>query len=539
MPDMSAGVAPSSGGKPNLPIFPSAAWRGLFARYRDLVAPTTEAAEALLFGAFMCALSFLVGRSVTLPWGSGRMPPVLHAVVLGTSAKGRKSTALDDAVDIVAEPLMPKAAQDGEPDPAQVITGLGSGEGFAEAIADQMWRPPGDEEREDPPETQTGRRGIFVVHEVAALLDKIARGQAGAMEDFMLAAFDARSKWSHRTRNGRESKPLTITNGVAIFLGASTYAWLAEKLTDTQVMAGLVNRILWFAGPRSRSLPIRPRIPQDMIAALQDDITKALLWVRGKECSLSEEATVRHAAFYAEEQEKPGESEVADAAVARSDVLALRLAMLLAIADCTTIIGTEHVEAAWAVVRYSQTVVLGLVAQIHERTMREAEARVLGAARRIAERNGGEFTRRKVRENLKGKTGMDAETFLRAWNALVAAEDIQAVPRPDTFILGAPRPRRDTVARGDLGDWGTGGLGGCPQRPTRRPCGSSAVLAPQPTVGRLRDPSESTPARAATHWLHERPREQPSTRLPTFLPTASWRSLKARFESVSGRPRAT
>lgn len=366
------------------------------------------------------------------------MPPVVHAVVLGLSAKGRKSTALDDAVEILAEPLMPTPARDGEPEPAQVITGLGSGEGFAEAIADQQWWPNGDRDDEGAPEVVTGRRGLFVVHEVAALLEKTERGQAGAMLDFLLAAFDARACWSHRTRKSRDSQPLKITNGIAIFLGASTYSWLAETLSETQVMAGFANRIFWFAGARTCLLPIRPQIPEEGIDALRREVKAALAAVAGKRAYLTPEALEAHRAQYVEDQERSAGSDVADAAVARSDVLAVRLAMLLTIAECGTEIGREHIEDAWSVVRYSQAVVTGLVTRIRERTMRAVEARLLDAARRVAEEGDGTFTQRAVRQRVKGRTGMDAETFLRSWSSLVSTQDIVPNGSPTTFKLGAP-----------------------------------------------------------------------------------------------------
>ncbi len=344
-----------------------------------------------------------------------------------------------DAVELIANPLMPKRFCDEQPAPAEIVQGLGSGEGFAEAMADREWWPEGTSPPEDDPEVLTGRRALFLINETGALLEKDARGQAGAMLDFLLNVFDAHATWTHRTRSGRDKKGvLTITNGIGVVLGASTWAWITATLSDTQVMSGLANRFLWFAGPSARMIAIRPRIPPDQIAELQHRVREVLDAVRGKSAILTREAEDAHAAYYVAERSVMADSEIADAAVARSDILALRLAMLNAVADGTVTLGSDHIHAAWAVVRYSQNVVMDVVARIHERTMRDTEARLLAAARRVAEESGGVFTKRSVRQRVKGCTGMDAETFNRCWDALVKAADIVPIIATNTFTLGAP-----------------------------------------------------------------------------------------------------
>ena len=73
--------------------FPESAWQSrLFAEYRDLVGPTTEAPDAFLWGALAGALSFLIGQDARYPWGAGFQPPTLLIALIGTTGKARKST---------------------------------------------------------------------------------------------------------------------------------------------------------------------------------------------------------------------------------------------------------------------------------------------------------------------------------------------------------------------------------------------------------------------------------------------------------------
>jgi hypothetical protein len=415
--------------------FPESAWRGAFAKYRSLVGPTSEAPDEFAWGSLAASLSFLSGRSATLPWGPTTMPPVLNVGLLGPTARGRKSTPIEDAAEIVITPLMRKA-QRPEPPPMEIVVGLGSGEGFAEAIADRKWWRPGTKPGKDEPEVQIGRSGLFVVHELGALLGKVRRDQAGAMVDFILAAFDARRIWTHRTRARSDSPALTMTNAIAVFLCASTKEWLAKTLSDTLVMAGLPNRFLWLTGERKTPIACRPPIDLTAINQFREEVRECISSVATKNFVLDPDATAEHTRRYGDEYQRKTESEIAAASTARNDVLALRVAMVLAIADGTPSISVDHIKAAWEVADYSRTVIEGLVARIEEQSLREAEGRVLAAATKSADANGGTFTQRDVRQRVKGRTGMPAETFLRIWDATVAAGDIQADGAKDRFMLG-------------------------------------------------------------------------------------------------------
>src|SRR5262245_32079430 len=249
--------------------FPECAWESrLFAEYRELVGPTTEAPDAFLWGALAGALSFLLGQDARFPWGAGFQPPTLLIALVGTTGKARKSTAIDDVLHIVVESLRARGDElMGEPDPTDVVVGSGSGEGFAASLADRKFRRDTDH-KDDPARVQTGRRVLFVIHELGGLLGKVERGQAGNMLDFLLGCFDARPKWTHRTRNVDDE--IQMTNATGVVLAASTATWLVDQLSDIHVMAGFANRFLWLSGDRKQPLPYRPQIPHDGQVALQE-----------------------------------------------------------------------------------------------------------------------------------------------------------------------------------------------------------------------------------------------------------------------------
>ncbi len=100
---------------------------------------------------------------------------------------------------------------------------------------------------------------------------------------------------------------------------------------------------------------------------------------------------------------------------------ALKIAMILAAADGSSVITFEHIDAAWAVIEHAREVVKLLVAAAPPKNFADAEDRVRGAAEQLAPKCSGVFTVKKIYRRLKGARGLDFPTTLSAFNGLVAA----------------------------------------------------------------------------------------------------------------------
>ena len=109
--------------------FPGAAWAGLFGKWRDTVAPCTEASLESLWAAFLLAAGLILGRSV---WRSSPRPiyPNFYLLLLGQTGDSRKSTVL-----WFAEELLQRVGVD-----IQTIRGIVSTEGLLEALAQERIR---------------------------------------------------------------------------------------------------------------------------------------------------------------------------------------------------------------------------------------------------------------------------------------------------------------------------------------------------------------------------------------------------------------
>lgn len=419
-----------------LPPFPDYVMSGVIGDFVRLVSSTTECPDALLFGAGLAAFSILLGRDVHLRFGpTGALFPNLVVGLLGETGSSRKSTAIDSAVSLLVAPLLPPRVAPGAPLMLEVSDGSGSGEGFFEAIVDKEWTPRGA-----APQIVTGRRALFVIHELSELLAKVKRDQAGGMGEFLLRAYDAPRLWTHRTK-GRE---LTATNALAVVLAGATLSNLGRTLSTALVTGGLANRFLWLAGERKGPMAVPPSPDPAAVVALQHNLAACLAAVRGRVFELHPEAVALHTELYATAYERAERVTPEATFTRREDVNALKIAMILAAAEGTPVISFEHLDAAWRVIEHARDVAMLLVeAAPPPRTRAEAEVRVHGVAERLAHKQGGVFTIKQVATNMRGERGLDFPTTLETFNGLVAAGDIAPVAgSPDLFhiVIVVPEP---------------------------------------------------------------------------------------------------
>ena len=428
----------------NYPTFPPGAWQGLFQDYRQLVGPTTEAPDAFLWGAMAAAWSVLLGRSVQIPNTIDPISPIIHVALLGDTGVARKSSAVNDVVNLVVNPLKGSIqVVPGEPCPIEVVNGSGSGEGFMERVADRPWWPSATTKKTSAnANIQTGRRALFTVAEFGGLLEKIARDQAGAMESFLLESFDAKDSWVHATRHREGTDPLVVTRGAAVVCGCSTVEWLGDALTQAQIKIGLVNRFLWIVGAPQphiiafRGLPDPTKksiFEQQALSAFKTALTRQAYVMDAQALALHESC---YRFFRVQKR-----SSIMHAAVARSDVIALRLALILCVANNDTMIREDHVRAAWAVANFSNECVEWILNRIQTRDIAEAEEKImdrihdtLNEKKKVRHRDGL-FTKRDVQ---KGLPRMSAELFVRAWAALTFSEQLTEAGSINEKVKGTP-----------------------------------------------------------------------------------------------------
>jgi hypothetical protein len=429
------------------PPFPQRAWTGLFQQYADMVYATTEASEAAIWAAHAAGLSLILGRSCGLEWFSGMMYPTIHVAILGPTGAGRKTASIDDAVKLLVNRFKPLPQLPGEPDPCVVLNGMGSGEGFMEAIRDLHWRDPGAK-KNTPPHVQQGRSALFVIPELGGLMEKAAAGAAGSMLDFIINAWDCKEEWTHQTRTTKETAPFKATNATAVILAASTIEWLGDTLQTTHVKNGLVNRFIWMAGNPRSPIAFRPPIDKGKLQAYEQQVGWCLAAIKGQRFTFDAAAYAYHQSRYdtlyhlRNDRSADATNSLSIAATGRTDITALRVAMLIAASHGSLTIDSNMIETGWEVVDYSNKIVDHLLASIPPKTMNEMTLLVMRRTKTAAEKSrNGSFTRRDVWRNVSGSGSKIPQTeFGKIFDAMIREGDVVRVPpgqgKGERYFLG-------------------------------------------------------------------------------------------------------
>ena len=196
--------------------FPGAAWTGLFSRWRDTVAPCTEAALETLWGAFLLSVGMVIGRNAW--WESPRpLYPNFYLLLLGQTGDSRKSTVMWLACE-----LLRRVGED-----FKELDGVVSAEGIYKALADR------DE-----------TKGLIYADEFRALLSVAKR--KGTQD--IIPRLNSLYYCPERASIDRVKNSTIITRPFLSLVTATPQARVEDILSDLEITGGFLNRFLVISG---------------------------------------------------------------------------------------------------------------------------------------------------------------------------------------------------------------------------------------------------------------------------------------------------
>lgn len=205
-----------------LPPFPEAAWVAPFAKYRELVGPTTEAPDSLHWATLYVTLGLCIGRDHYL-----MSPHHLYGnefvLVVGTSGDVRKSTALE-----YGQSLWPHLGRD-----IQLASGILSAEGIYDALAEQE-----------------ATRLLICEDEVRTLFAAAARPGTRNLLGELCKLYRC-PKEAKLTRRQSTVAKLPFVS----LIGATTPEWISTGLEEEAVFGGFFNRCLVITGAPKPYVP--------------------------------------------------------------------------------------------------------------------------------------------------------------------------------------------------------------------------------------------------------------------------------------------
>jgi len=341
--------APAPDTSPQPPtLFDDSALYGLAGEFVRTVAPHTEAHPLALLTQFLVAFGNVVGRGPHVLAEADEHHGNLFVVLVGASSRGRKGSSwghirrLFERVDA------------GWAD-ARVASGLSSGEGLIHQVRDERTNKTPIKAKglvtgyqdEIVDEGVADKRLLVVEGEFAAAL-KMLRRKGNTLSPMVRCAFD-----SGTLRSLTKNSPERATLAHISIVGHITKTEVLRYLDETECGNGFANRLLWVWVRRSQLLPEGGQLDVAALDPLADRIRKAVAFARDVERVTFDETAQElwRDAYPCLTREVLG---LLGAITARSEALCVRLALLYALLDRSSVIRIEHLHAAFVLWSYCE-----------------------------------------------------------------------------------------------------------------------------------------------------------------------------------------
>ena len=315
-----------------------AAWMGLAGEFAEAVDPYTEG--ELLNLLVMVGNAF--GRKPHFRVGATKHRANLNVVTGGETGTARKGTASDVALDILTGV---------DPDWSPPRNGLSTGEGLIEKLRDAPPKARSNKKKEKPASEPplTDKRLLVLESEFGRVL-RVAERVGNNLVPVLNTAWDGTHPLHLMTRNA----PLTASEYHISLIGHITFDELNARLQHQDIFNGFANRFLWACVRRSKTLPLPPELPAklrvDFCLRMQEAVAKAHR--RDRLVFAAKAEALWRGDLYAElTRPRAG---AFGAATDRAAPQVLRLALIYALLDCSSVIKRSHLEAAHAVWRYCE-----------------------------------------------------------------------------------------------------------------------------------------------------------------------------------------
>jgi DNA-binding HxlR family transcriptional regulator len=261
--------------------------------------------------------------------------PAEYFLTVGDSAIARKGTTTNAVLEIM------ERVSGGFKD--RILHGLSSGQGLISAL---MKKQPEDSEESDAIPEPIAPAVLVEISEFAELLAVMKR-EENTLSAVMRDAWDGKPL-AVLTRN----KPLKVKNVSLATLAHITRKELLSKLTSTDRANGFANRFLFLWTERAKLLPrgdLSRLDLDDVVASLRKAVQTAK---NTGEVRRDEETELLWAEAYKRLTTR-GDT-MTDTLLSRADAHVVRLSLLYALLDSSTVIRKEHLQAALAVWDYCE-----------------------------------------------------------------------------------------------------------------------------------------------------------------------------------------
>ncbi|PJI96446.1 uncharacterized protein DUF3987 [Acidovorax sp. 69] len=306
---------------------------------------TTEANPYAIAANFIAFMGCSVGRGPYMPIGNTWHHARMFMLHIGRSGRGRKG----DAVSLIGRIEHSLKALSKDATPQVHRGGLSSREGLVYLIHD------GYTEGKTEVEAILDKRLLVIESEFANILHQGKR-EGNTLSTALRDCWDGVSM-----KPATKSSRLWATDPHIALVGAVTPSELLGLMASRELTNGFANRFLMFWAERTKMLAFPRAARQEDVDALAARVLEVLQFCRAERWAdkdkmrveLSPDARKRYEVLYHSELNDNSAGERITALIERRAPMLLRLAMLFALCDLTTMVEVRHINAALAWVRYS------------------------------------------------------------------------------------------------------------------------------------------------------------------------------------------
>jgi len=319
----------------------------LYGLVGDIAKVGSNNTEANAYAVAASALAYLgaaMGRGPYIPIGDDCNHSRLFLVHVGRSSRGRKGTS-KKLIKRIHNALK---AIDGQLVPQVHSGGLSTREGLALMIHDGYR----DGKNEVP--AIEDKRLLVMESEFSNVLHQSKRDGntlSGALRD----AWDGTS-----IKPAVKTCPVWASDPHISIIGDITPSELRELMHKRELTNGFANRFIFFWAEGDKVVPFPQPTPKNVVEALADRVAQVLRFAGADRhgdkdvlcMAFSPDATSLYESLYRGELRDRSSGEQITGLLDRRAPVLLRLAMLFALTDQTTVIAVVHIDAALAWVRY-------------------------------------------------------------------------------------------------------------------------------------------------------------------------------------------
>jgi hypothetical protein len=328
------------------------AFYGLPGRIVAAIDPATESDRVAILGQTLIHFGNVIARNAHFVVEGTPHYTNEFVVLVGRTSKARKGTSYDRV-----RALFLQATGDDTWGVERVQTGLSSGEGVVWAVRDRIIRrerqaaevkgqPPTYVEVEVDPGV-SDKRLLVVESEFANVLKMIER-QGNVLSVILRQSFDG-AVIQTLTKNS----PAKSTGAHLSLIGHITEEEFCRSLTGTEAANGFMNRFLPLCVDRSKVLPFGGQVDPTVTATLAAELGDAIRFAKGVGLVVPDEGAraVWIEVYPTLSQGRPG---LCGALLGRAEAHAMRLAMLFALMDQSSVIRSLHLMAALSLWDYCE-----------------------------------------------------------------------------------------------------------------------------------------------------------------------------------------